>query len=213
MYNSNLPNVNSPNLFIEAQCISVTFSSVGLPREFISNLTDHYLETVSGHTQWEPPASGSPAGRRVATSNASPHKTTSICSWSNTSVLRRRRARRSYLQYQRAPATGGSFSLRVSLANRNFQAHAPTPTQPAYYNPDYKYGQPQQPVYEQGPVDELAGQFGTMGMGCYTRPISSPHRLSLVVFARRPQISSSRPIPVSPHRGFRMLNLHTGAAR
>ena len=60
MYNSNVPNVNFPNLFIETQRISVTFSLVGLAHEFISNLTDHYLGTASGHTQWEPPASGSP---------------------------------------------------------------------------------------------------------------------------------------------------------
>ncbi|GLB42024.1 putative sec23/Sec24 helical domain containing protein [Lyophyllum shimeji] len=140
-----------------------------------------FIESASGHTQWEPPQVA-PAGLDQQPSVSPPpvHHT------------KRRQYAAGQTQayygaetladptYQGGPqqqqAAGGQLFTPGLVAEHQFQAQQgqpPAPGQPAYFQPGQEpeyingpaYGQQPQPGYAQAPMDALAGQFGQMGMG------------------------------------------------
>ncbi|KAG6849854.1 hypothetical protein H0H93_004348 [Arthromyces matolae] len=140
-----------------------------------------FVETATGRSQWEVPQPGQPVQDQqpLASPPAAPHH----------SKRRQYAAGQTQVYYgsdglaepsygaaggaqQQAPSGGQLFTPGL-VAEQQF-ASQQAGQQPSYYQPgleaDYNnapaYGQqPSQPGYGQAPVDQLAGQFGQMGMG------------------------------------------------
>ncbi|KAF9568716.1 protein transporter SEC24 [Agrocybe pediades] len=141
-----------------------------------------FIETASGHSQWEPPAAG-PVGLEAPAPGASPPPVQG-----HGHTKRRQYAAGQTQAYYGgetvadptfgAPAPGlqpqpqGPLFTPGLVAENAFagqQAQAGAPGQGGYYaqEPEYINGPAfnQQPQYGQAPVDALANQFGQMGMG------------------------------------------------
>ncbi|KAG6873665.1 hypothetical protein C0995_012599 [Termitomyces sp. Mi166 len=136
-----------------------------------------FIETATGRTQWEVPQADPqvPDQQSMAPSAPAAHH----------SKRRQYAAGQTQAYYggdgitdpsygaagaQQQPAAGGQLFTPGLAAEQQFASQQTT--QPAYYQPGQEseyingpaYGQPQQ-GYVQGAVDQLAGQFGQMGMG------------------------------------------------
>ncbi|PPQ86617.1 hypothetical protein CVT25_006801 [Psilocybe cyanescens] len=143
-----------------------------------------FIETVTGHTQWEPPAAG-PADLETAPAGSPPP--------THAHGKRRQYAAGQTQAYYGgdnvadpgygAPGPGLQANLQPQgplftpglVAENQFaaqQTQPGAPGQPTYYGqgePEYingpAFNQQQQPQYGQAPVDALSHQFGQMGMG------------------------------------------------
>ncbi|KAF8887587.1 CPII coat sec24 protein [Infundibulicybe gibba] len=144
-----------------------------------------FIETASGHTQWEPPAQGAPPAMANTDSTSPPP--------AHTGKRRQYAAGQTQAYYgasdglaepgygqgmqQQQPAPGGQLFTPGLAAEHQFQTQQgqpPAPGQaPSYYGqpaePEYinapTYGQPPQTVFSPPGVNQLADQFGQMGMG------------------------------------------------
>ncbi|KAG6865001.1 COPII subunit, partial [Blastosporella zonata] len=138
--------------------------------------------TASGHTQWEVPQAGPQAQEQPAVSPPpvaqQPHhgKRRQYAAGQTQVYYAEGAADPSFLGggQQQQPAAGGQL-FTPGLVGEQFGMQQQAPVQPPYYQPGQEpeyingptYGQQQQPQppYGQAPVDQLAGQFGQLGMG------------------------------------------------
>ncbi|KAH9478436.1 Protein transport protein SEC24 [Psilocybe cubensis] len=140
-----------------------------------------FIETQTGHTQWEPPSAGSAGLGPVPTGSPQP---------THSHTKRRQYAAGQTQAYYGDTATDPGYGAQAPGLQANLQPQGPlftpglvaenqfaaqqsqpgAPGQPGYYGqgePEYINGPAfnQQPQYGQAPVDALANQFGAMGMG------------------------------------------------
>ncbi|KAK6981036.1 protein transporter SEC24, partial [Favolaschia claudopus] len=145
-----------------------------------------FIETASGHTQWEEPVAPIAAPADMAPVAPSTHgggkrrqyaagQTQAYYAGDSASAdsgYYAGGANDANLINQPAAAGGGQQLFTPGLAGENqFQAQQGGQQQPAYYQPDAGYGQQQQPQQQQpayggqSGVDGLTNQFSAMGMG------------------------------------------------
>ncbi|KIL59467.1 hypothetical protein M378DRAFT_26985 [Amanita muscaria Koide BX008] len=143
-----------------------------------------FIDTTSGHSQWEPPAAQSPAMENAPSGSPPPsqhHAKRRQYAAGQTQAYYGAEsiADPSYpapgMQQAQTPSSGSQLFTPGLVAENQFQSQqtqAAAAGQGTYYgqqpDPEYingpAYGQPPQPAYGQ-PVADLAGQFGQMGIG------------------------------------------------
>ncbi|TFK26550.1 protein transporter SEC24 [Coprinopsis marcescibilis] len=138
-----------------------------------------FIETATGRTQWEPPAPAAPAAQipytdpGAAAQPAGSHKRRQYAAGQTQAYYGGESTLDAGYLGGPPPQQGGGQLFTPGLVGENQfaaqQTQAQPAAQPAYYTPgdaDYAhapvYGQPQ-PAYGQ-PVDNLANQFGQMGV-------------------------------------------------
>ncbi|KAH0580954.1 hypothetical protein H2248_012107 [Termitomyces sp. 'cryptogamus'] len=144
-----------------------------------------FIETATGRTQWEVPSAGTevtdeqPMASQAPVAHHSKRRQYAVGqtqvyyggdSLTDPSYGAAGGQQQQQQQQQQQPAAGGQLFTPGLMGEQQFASQQAT--QSAYYQPGQEseyingpaYGQPQQ-GYVQGPVDQLAGQFGQMGMG------------------------------------------------
>ncbi|KAG6916743.1 hypothetical protein DXG01_005563 [Tephrocybe rancida] len=146
-----------------------------------------FIESASGHTQWEVPQAGLQAQDQqplASSAVAQPHhagkrrqyapgQTQAYYGSDGPADPSFAAGGPQQPQQQQQPAVGGQLFTPGLVGEQQFASQQQGPGQPTYYQPGQEpeyingptYGQQPQPAYGQAPVDQLAGQFGQMGMG------------------------------------------------